>query len=459
MNVKKTIACALLAALIPTAAFAHGQMWVDKNANVPKYKKIVIFPLSNKGNEYDYLLSDDEKSDIYKMNDYLDKKFVRKLKYVTVDLGSPLAENNQIRTDEEKYKPLYERFATEEARSKAVEDITMADAYLVPVIRENRVEEHISPATYVDVLMRTWTEENNGPNGNRIYDERTWVEHHLIPERLMRLRHMEMEQTMYVEGGKKVLTFVNRDHVYFISMEKMFENLIDEFRKDIKEIKKNDGKDKGGSGARITFRPIFVQPNVTNGDEYVARAANYAVQDGARRVKGARFVYPDANNVQAIPAADYYVTGVVNRWDETRVWIPPSADTSVYQIDSHKEKWVDAAGKEHEKTITHWKTVINDHYGHYAYTAHVGGALSLANAKTGQAVITYNGAENDDKSGDAYRHFVKNFYKRVDKYLSGDKTPMTDDVKAQPKTAPHTERRSGGLWGALTGFGDALLGM
>ena len=155
MNIKKIIAGMLCTAMLPATAFAYGQMWVDKNANVPKYKKLVIFPLATKGNEYEYLLSDNERSEIYKMNDYLDKKFVRKLKYVTVDLGSPLAENNQIRADADKYKPLYEHFPNEAARGKAVEDITMADAYLVPIIRGNRVEEHISPATYVNVQMRS----------------------------------------------------------------------------------------------------------------------------------------------------------------------------------------------------------------------------------------------------------------------------------------------------------------
>ena len=448
MNFKKIIATALLAALPVGTAFAHGQIWVDDTANVPKYKKLVIFPLAVKGSEYDYLLSEDESSAVYRMNDYLDKKFVRKLKYVTVDLGSPLRENEQIRADIGKYKPLYERFATEEERGRAAFDITMADAYLVPIIRENRVEEHISPATYVDVAMSTWTEERNGPNGDRTYNVRNWIEHHLIPEKLMQLRHMALEHTMYGDDGRKVLTSVNNGHVYFISTQKMFEDLIDEFRKDINDVKKNGGKTKGDGGATIAFEPLSVTSNV--GDEFVQRAASYAVINGAGRIKGARLVY-DRKSVAN--GADYIVKGSVGQWNETRSWVPPQATTSISLIDTHKEKWRDSKGNEHEKTVSRYKTVINDHFGHYVYQANVGATLNLTDAKTGKILVSYSGYDSDDKNGDAARHVAKNFCKRVEKYLSGDTSPVEDEKpkkRSSHKGGGNFMSALGGLLGALS---------
>ena len=413
MNIRKTIVASLLALSVPAAAFAHGSIWVDAGANVPKYKKIVLFPLSFKGREYDYLLDDNEGSLVYKMNEFIDKKFARNLKYTTIDLGSPLKENNAIRTDSEKYAPLYGRFNSEKERSKTVEDITMADAYLVPIIRESRVEKHLSPATYVDVAMRSWTEIKNSPEGDKTVNERTWIEHHLIPEKMRYLRHLSMEHTMYAEEGKKVLTFLNNSHTYETGEFEVFKNLINEFRKDLKDIKKLSFSEKGGKGVRIGFKPVTVSPSIGN-DEYILRAANFAVMNGSERVKGVQFVYND----KGLLPAKYYVTGNITSWGESRTFVPPSVSTYWAIVGNVEErKWYDKEGKEHTMTITHYTTKITDNFAYYSYSSYVGGELSLVDARNNTAVVSMRVSDRDDKNGDAVRNMTKPFYKNVEQYL------------------------------------------
>ena len=104
MDWKKFAATLSFAALLPTSAFAHGELWYDAASHLPQYKKIVIYPI--KGLDGTFKIDEDEESEIYQANDYFDKRFVRKLKIKTVPLGSGTKENKEIRVDEEKYKSL-----------------------------------------------------------------------------------------------------------------------------------------------------------------------------------------------------------------------------------------------------------------------------------------------------------------------------------------------------------------
>ena len=110
---KKVVALVLLLAM-PVVAMAHGQLWYDKKSYVARYKKVIVYPLGWINSDK-LFYDDDESSNAYKMNDYLDKKLAKRFK--TVSLGRILRENKDVRTDEERYKPLYEAFKNEESRS------------------------------------------------------------------------------------------------------------------------------------------------------------------------------------------------------------------------------------------------------------------------------------------------------------------------------------------------------
>ena len=45
MNWKKFAAALSFAAILPTTAFAHGELWYDVTSHLPQFKKIVIYPI------------------------------------------------------------------------------------------------------------------------------------------------------------------------------------------------------------------------------------------------------------------------------------------------------------------------------------------------------------------------------------------------------------------------------
>lgn len=415
MRIKKFMAGFIFAAsFLPNLAFAHGQLWYQVSANVPKFKKVVIYPLSNVGSE-NFLMNENEQSDEYKMNSFIDKRFVRKLKIRTIPLGCPLDENMKIRTDAEKYAPLYQKFSTEAERGAAVGNITAADGYLVPKFRCDEVEQHISPATWVNVQMHDWWEENNGPRGNFVFNESRWVQRHLVPERMMYLRHMDIEQTMYNDKGEKILTYANNEHVYNGRRDGMFKDLVDEFRKDYQDMQKNIKKEKPNSksGIRIGFKEIKL-PSAVGNDEYGIKAAYFFMKNELNRVKN---VTADYSGTSPLPNK-YFVRGEINYCNLDRTWIPPSAYTTDRIVESQSFKWVDQYGNEQTGHRYHYCTEINNSFGHWAYSAHIIGTFYLVDAASGRVVVSHSGQETDDKVADAYLHLLKDFYKKVDNYIN-----------------------------------------
>ena len=203
MDWKKFVTAVSFVAMLPATTFAHGELWYDASSHLPQFKKIVVYPI--RGVDGKFKIDQDEKSEIYQANDYFDKRFVRKLKIKTVPLGSSLKENKEIRVDEEKYKSLYNYFPSEKDRAATVTAVTASNGYVIPQINLDQLEPHLSPAKTVTVQMKSWTEETDGPNGNRTYDERTWNETHTIPAQELMLYHMGIEYNMYDRECKKII--------------------------------------------------------------------------------------------------------------------------------------------------------------------------------------------------------------------------------------------------------------
>ena len=436
MNWKKFVAALSFATILPSTTFAYGELWYDATSHLPQYKKIVIYPI--KGLDGTFKISEDETSEIYQANDYFDKRFVRKLKIKTVPLGSGTKENKEIRVDEEKYKSLYNNFPSEKDRAATVTEVTASNGYIIPQINLDSLEPHLSPAKTVVVEMKSWTEEENGPNGNRTYDERTWRETHTIPEQELMLYHMGIEYNMYDREGKKIMTYRNAEHTYgeqyggviglfsgifggkqtkSLKPERyrveLFKSIVDEFRKDFKSIQDNfkENKKKSRIQKTIGFKGIDL-PSHVGGDEYSLKSAYFSMKDLAFKFTDVEVDYSDNGS------AKYFVQGSVNRYSLDRKWIEPYVTLSNKLLSEEESDWYDGKGNKHVKKIKKYTTEIVDHHGYWKYTATVSGTFNLIDSN-GKVLISHSSTETDDKVADAYRHLLKDFYKQVNKLLVG----------------------------------------
>ncbi|MBR1645658.1 MAG: hypothetical protein IJ685_02655 [Selenomonadaceae bacterium] len=438
MDWKKFAAVASFAVMLPTTAFAHGELWYDAASHLPQFKKIVVYPF--KGLDGTFKIDENEKSEVYQANDYFDKRFVRKLKIKTVPLGSSLKENKEIRVDEEKYKSLYNNFSSEQERAAVVTDITAANGYVMSKINLDKLEPHTSPAKTVTVQMKSWTEESGGPNGNRTYDERTWNVTHTIPAQELMLYHLGMEYNMFDREGKKIMTYRNAEHTYgekhggviglingiFGGKQtkslkpdryrvELFKDLVDEFRKDFEKIQDDfkDNKKKTRLPKTIGFKGINLPDNV-GGDEYALKSAYFSMKNLALKNTDVKIDYSGDGS------AKYFVQGTISRYSLDRKWIEPYVTLSNKLLSEEKSDWYDGAGKKHTKKIRKYETEIVDHHGYWKYTATVSGTFNLTDAN-GRTIVSHSATETDDKVADAYRHLLTDFYKKVNTSLTGKK--------------------------------------
>ncbi len=420
MNLRKIIAMAICIASVPTVALAYGHLWYDRSAHVPQFGKLVIFPVV--GLDGKYMKNNDVTSDTYKMNNYLNTRFIRHLKIKnTIPLGAMIDENKKLRVkDNTEYPKLLAGFSTEKERGAAVDAVTAAPGYFVPRIRAAWEEPHISPAKTVTVKMSSWTEESGGPKGDRTYGKKEWTVSHTIPEMQICLYHMGVEHTMYNRKGEKILTYENQDHSYNYNSNnyrlKMFEHLVKEFRDDYKGIQKgymnSQQKPKETSPVTIGFKNIDVPRHVGN-DECLIKSVYFDLKNSALKYSKAGVIYGD----QGEKSPKYYVYGRISRYSLDRKWVEPWASTYDHIVSTKKTKWYDKNGKAREMTTTKYEKKIEDHNGYWNYTATVEGTFALVNANTGSIVFSKSYTETDDKTGDAYVHLLKDFYQDVDKSL------------------------------------------
>ena len=438
MDWKKFAAAVSFAAIIPTTVFAHGELWYDANSHLPQFKKIVVYPI--KGLDGTFKIDQNEKSEVYQANDYFDKRFVRKLKIKTVPLGSSLKENKEIRVDEEKYKSLYNHFPSEKERAATVTSVTASNGYIMPQINIDKLEPHLSPAKTVTVEMKSWTEEEDGPNGNVKYNEQTWHETHTIPAQELMLYHMGIEYNMYDRDGKKIMTYRNAEHTYgeeyggiigiFSGIfggkptkslkpdryrVELFKSIVDEFRKDFKDIQDDFKKNKSKTRIRKTigFKGINLPSNV-GGDEYALKSVYFSMKNLAIKDTDAEIDYYGEGK------ARYFVQGNLTRYSLDRKWIEPHVTLSNKLLSEEKSDWYDGKGKKHTKKIKRYTTEIVDNHGYWEYTATVSGTFNLID-DNGRVLVSHSSTETNDKVADAYRHLLNDFYKKVNTFLVGKK--------------------------------------
>ncbi len=399
--------------IIPTSTQAYGVFWYDMNAGLEQWKKVVIFPLANAWARDKFLIDRSETSLLYWENKHLMERFEKKIRNLhTIRLSPDIREKGEILID--KYGVLLQKYPSERARAEAVFEQTGADMYILPTFKQNKVQVDISPRVEVDLELKSWTEEKNGPDGDKKYDEKKWTEHHVIPETKVYLHIMELEFDGYDTEANKVLTFTDARREYGVDEKHQFRNITKYIRKDFGDIKSRKRADKGKAGElTIGFQNLKAPKNLGL-DEFALRGIYFATQvEALDNLDGVR-VLIDGN---APTTPNYYVTGMINRWEMKSTWHAPYATVSSSLEKTEKSKWTDKNGKEHEKKTYYYKDKITDHLGGWSFWFYAGAQLQLIDARTGAAVLSKNYLNGNDKIMDAYRADLDSFYKDVKAYL------------------------------------------
>lgn len=409
---KKILTAAVIAGIIFFTAAkvsAYEMFWYDRNCGFNRFAKIVLFPLSNGWeNPGDYLLGR-EGTKNFRLNSYVDDRLTKKLKNINfIRLANEIQEKSDIL--ENLYGELLQPFADEKSRAAAVENATMADMYIVPRFRENRVQEDISPRREFTVQLQSWTEEIGGPDGYKKYNERNYTVHHVIPETKIYLHIMQVDFTGYNNRAEKILTSLQQDRRYYVTEEDQFKELVDDFQKSFVEAREEKNSTSGN--IRIGFTPVPVEGKF-GGDIFFANAMYYALQNSAiKNVKKAR-VIPITNS--SLPA-DFYIRSVVRKCELVPFWHEPSCHVNNNLVNSEKRKWRDRDGKEHEMTINHYEQSISDRYAYWSFYWKVDADFWFVTPQN-EVIISQGYSETDDKPADAYRHAAEDFCKQVNSNL------------------------------------------
>lgn len=450
MKLKKLL-CGALSGLIMSAsslASAYGMFWYDMSTDLPMWKKVVIFPLSNAWEKDRFLISTDENSLLYWENKYLMERFDKKIKNMhTIRLAPGIAEKGAILID--KYSMLLQPYPNEQARAAAVFEQTGADMYIIPQFTKKYVHKDVSPSIEADIELKSWTEETDGPDGNKTYDEKKWTEHHVMPARPVYTSVTELSYTGYDTKANKVMLFSDIRHGGG-DAKHVFRDISKYLRKEFSEIKSGDREKKNKAGViTIGFKNINVPSNYDaalysignqsypsmeaayaafnrykNGninvdmalDELAVKSIYYAAKVTAlEELKGVRIIADSSSN----EPVDYYITGTVTRWQRYWHWTAPSIGKTTETVKTEESKWTDKNGKEHKKKTTYYKEKVVEHYGGWSVRHNVTAGFALVDAKTGQSVVYSSFNDSDDRMMDAYRHSLEQFCKQVKDYFKG----------------------------------------
>lgn len=357
----------------------------------------------------DSFLDYEEGTEAFAENNRLWERLNKKLKgHNFLRLARGIQEERVLSGD---YSYLMNEYKSETERAKAIADATMSDAYLLPRFRENWVRIDHSPETYVEVTLKSWTEETGGPNGDRKYDERSWTEGHTIPAKDMPCRIMDIEYELLGDTGEKIITYENSARRYFTSEKDMFKELTEEFMDDLKRVKEGKFKPKEKNATLVVGFGDISAPTLA-GDEERTRALMFAIRDEAKRLDGVKIEYGAGTKTPR-----YLIGGNVQHCELRPTWVDPYVTVSDDLVSSTESKWYDNKGKEHKMYTKKYTQSIHDHFGHYTYTAIVAADIHLIDALRHTTVLSHRGYDADDKEIDACRHIMRDFYKKANKYL------------------------------------------
>lgn len=412
----RTLLFALLFFSWHAATFAHGGLWITRDAALPSMKKLVLFPMSISDDLNEFAMDGNEDSAVFKQNDYLHRRLSKKLKDTNVLRLAPDIGEQRIREDVAPFASLLAPSASASARAAAIHNLTMADGYIVPHFRENWVRTDISPEATFHFTLRSWTERRD-EKGTHVTDEYSYPVTHVVPEKEMKLRIMDVDFTLYDEAGHEILSFENSDREYFADAVSMYKDLTDEFADELKAARKGKyrRKNKNKNAVPIAVSQVAL-PEDMAGDAIRERAIRFAFSDESRKEDRLRF---DSASPRLL------VDVQIDRCELVPTWHPPTAWVTTNST-SHDESWTDKHGKRHEVTRTEYTQSVEHSFGHYSYYAVVTGTLTLTDAKTGAVLLRKAIDETDDKEIDACRHAFHKFCKETAHLLKKQPTIIAE---------------------------------
>lgn len=415
------IALALgVTAAAPALALAHGNIWMDENVaeneRVTKYKKIILFPLS------DAQTSDGRPDQYQAWNAEFAKRINKRIKHTNfiwfedpndTQAADKKKEKEMILRDKPEYQELLQHFPTEEARAQAVYDKTGAEGYLLPHIRYWNERTDVSPATWVDVKKETYYDVSNGPNGYQSKQGyRSWTESHCIPERSRRLQMLDLDFTLYdAYTHKKAMTLIDYYRCYDVDASHAFEQITKNFSGDWNRLKDDKAQRVPDGAPTLGFENLELPENAAQ-NEFAIKAIFYAFKDEAgdtlKRVK-----------VDPRPGAGRYVAGgTIYTFDRGERWIAPHVFTTPHLDRTEKFTWYDRKGSAHEGKREYYSTDVTDCYGYNEFYYHVNATLWLKDTRTGEIVYRRNfDCEDKDRYAEALRGIFGDFYRDIDKLV------------------------------------------
>ena len=386
-----------------TSASAHGGLWIARDAALPAMKKLVLFPMSVSDDLNKFAVDGDENSAVFRQNDYLHRRLSKKLKDANFLRLAPDIGEQRIREQIAPFSSLLAPAANVSARAAAVHNLTMADGYIVPHFRENWVRLDVSPETTFHFTLRSWTERRD-EKGTHITKDHSYPVTHVVPERTMEFRIMDVDYTLYDENGKEILSFENSDRGYFANPVSMYKELAEEFADTLKAARKGKyrRKNKGEKAVPIAVSQVAL-PEDMAGDAIRERAIRFAFSDESRKEDRLRY---DSVSPRLLVDVQIDRCELVPTWHPPTAWVTTSSTT-------HDESWTDKHGKRHPATRTEYTQSVSHSFGYYSYHAAATGTLTLKDAKTGAVLLRNAFAETDDKEIDACRHAFHKFCKEI----------------------------------------------
>lgn len=403
------------------AEAAYGSdYWFDREAEIDKFKKVLLFPISLE-DRYNFQV---QENGIFK--DYINKNYelfnkqVKGIKFYSY--GNSIDEKKHLLNDDEaQWKKIMVPFSSEADRAEAVFTEFAPDGYLVTHIYDVKTETDFSPEVTVNVPQEMYTVDSGGPDGYKCYDKKSWIEAHTIPAKYRQRNVMTMESTLYDDRGKKIFTAYKKalgyEDSYSGNFAAMYEKHRDELVDVLRNVKKNKYKIKQSKNPLKTIRIVdMVLPENISSNDYLIKSAWFVLKDEAYKMKKVNVVEDSGQG------ADYYVKVVIDDADYSNYWHEPSA-YSMTKINWVQEyKWVDKDGNERTGKRTYYASEpIRDMYGGYSLSARFHGNMYLYDNKTDELLYSkyINGYGNSFI--EHYRNAFKEFYKDVDKIAAGKK--------------------------------------
>lgn len=409
MKISRVLVGIAVCFVVHAYALAHGNLACNVGSDFKQTKKIVLYPFADAASPQIFL-DTGEGTELFEKNNRLWERMSKKMgKCNILRLSKGIFEEGRVLGNN--YSYLMNEYSSEEERAKAISEATLADAYILPRFRENRVRIDHSPETSVNVSLRGWTEEIDSSRGARTYGEYSWTERHVIPAKDIPCQVMDIEYEIRSSNGALIAMYENSDRSYSVNEKDMFDGLVNEFIGDLKDVIKGKYLRKPKQAdIKIGFGELKAPASFWK-DAVRFHSFLFVAIDEETRLKNA--ILNSNDNV----AKDYIITGTIMNYEMKPEWIPPHTTVVNNCVSSKTNSWRDSKGRMQQIITKQYRQSVEDHHGYYTYTGFVSVDLKLVDTHTGEVVVSYQGENTSEKEIDACRQVMRDFYKKINKYL------------------------------------------